>query len=123
MPAGNDGAVPFGSISITINSVAYIAENITPTKSDIVIQRRGATNLPTGAAFVAEFQTGSATLQLATSSTALPGTFGESDVNKFTADLFSIGSGTHQWAITRVGRTYAQADHFKVDIDFQKLVN
>ncbi len=123
MPAGNDGAVPFGSISITINSVAYIAENITPTKSDIVIQRRGATNLPTGAAFVADFQTGSATLQLATSSTALPGTFGESDVNKFTADLFSIGSGTHQWAITRVGRTYAQADHFKVDIDFQKLVN
>lgn len=123
MAAGNDGAVPYGSISITINSVAYIAENITSSKADQLIQRRGATGAPTGCAFVTDFNTGSATLQLATSSTAVPGTYGEVDTNKFTADLFSVGSGTHQWAVTKVGRPYAQLDHMKVDIEFQKLVN
>src|SRR5687767_1785857 len=120
MPALNDGSVPFGSTSITINGVAYVAENIRVNNPASVIERRDATNNPSGQATHKDFVTGSATLQLTASGTAVPQTAADSDVYVFTADL---GMGSMTWFLTSVGNMYAQGDARKVDIEFRKKIN
>jgi hypothetical protein len=70
----NDGAspIPYGSRVLTINSVAYVADQITVTRPTKKILRTNELDEPAGSIGVPDFETGSATLQLATGSTAIP---------------------------------------------------
>ena len=104
----NDGAIPYGSEVLTIDSVTYIAENLSFDNPSVVVQRRNEVNEPTGSFGVQDFVTGSATLQKATTGTAVPTpglTFTRSSV------VFTL---------TKVGEVLAQGDAMKFNIEFQR---
>ena len=115
--AWNDGSIPFGSVTLTINSVAYIAENVVVNRPTQTIQRRNAVNEPSGSVGVADFITGSATLQKASSSTALPIpglSFSYTEDATVGAETFKISS---------VSQPKSQGDAVKFNVEFVKIYN
>lgn len=114
--AYNDGNVPFGSQSVTIGGVAFIAESISPDVGGDVIERRGALGDPTGQVLIEGFTTGTAVLQLATTVT-VPPTFGA------TFTLTRNGGATYNVAINGIGDPEAQLDAKKVNINLRRLIN
>lgn len=115
--AWNDGSIPFGSVTLTINSVAYIAESYTPTRPTAVIERRNAVNEPSGSVGVADFVTGSAVLQKAATSTAMPTpgmTFQHTEDSTVGAETFYI---------TEVSQAKSQGEATKFNISFRKKYN
>lgn len=113
----NDGSLPYASKSLSINSVAYIAETIKLDNPSKVIERRNELGEPSGQVLVQDFSTGSATLQLATAATVLP-PLGAT----FTKDLTVAGSN-QTYIVARVSPAYAQEDATKVDIEFRLKIN
>lgn len=122
----NDGSLPTGSLVLTINSVAYVAEDISynPGNSQM-IERRDQLNEPSGCRYLKDFCDGTATLQLATSSTAIPPTASDSTnggVATFTG--VDIGEGTGvTYIVHQVGNVFRQGDIRKVNISFRKKIN
>ena len=104
----NDGAIPFGSEVLTINSVAYIAENVSYDNASVVVQRRNEVNEPSGSYGVQDFVTGSATLQKAATGTAVP-----TPGLTFTRDSVV-------YILTKVGEVLAQGDAMKFNIEFSR---
>src|SRR5262245_61490900 len=72
MPLINDGTVQYGARVLTINSVTYVDENHQATRPSTIIERRNELNEPSGQVAIADFVTGSASLQLATGATVTP---------------------------------------------------
>lgn len=108
----NDGSLPYGSVVLTINSVTYVAENITTTiPLGTTIERRDEIGEPSGQVLVKGFETGSATLQLATGSTATPAQF----------ETFTHNSKTY--IITEVSEPMQQDGENKVNISFRKKIS
>jgi len=107
----NDGSIPYGSVVLTINAVTYIAENFSIDRPTAQIDRRNELNEPTGSVGIAEFVTGSATLQMAASATATPPL----------GNTFAHESET--FYITQVGQVLAQGDAKKFTISFRKKIN
>lgn len=108
--AYNDGALPYGSRVLTIDSITYIAENFEFTRPTQSIQRRNQLNEPSGAVYVDDFATGNAILQLAAATTAIP-TTGQT----FTT---TVGSGSETFVLTEVGQPEAQGEAKKVNVNF-----
>jgi hypothetical protein len=104
----NDGTIPYGSEVLTINSVTYIAENVSFDNPSTVVQRRNEANEPTGSYGVQDFVTGSATLQKAATGTAVP-----TPGLTFTRDSVV-------YILTKVGEVLAQGDAMKFNIEFQR---
>lgn len=116
MPAYNDASLPYGSVVLSINSVNYVAENISFTTGSVVPEIFSEVGIPSGQVVIPTFASGSAQLQLATTSTAVP-TVGMT----FDEDL---GRGTaERWVITEVGRTYESQSINKVPISFREVIN
>lgn len=102
---------PVNTATVTINSVTYIAEDInydTPTAS---VYRRDANNVAADGYHHDEPITGSATLQLASTSTALPEKY----------DTFTLDSIT--WLVLGVGKSYTLGDFTKTPITFTKRLH
>ena len=113
----NDGSIPYGSPTLSINSVSYITESFEVNRPTQQIQRRNADNEPSGSVVIADFITGTATLQKITSSTALPLpglTFAYTD---------DSGVGAETYFITEVSQPRSQGDAVKFNISFQKKYN
>lgn len=106
----NSGTVQYGSQILTINSVTYVADNIEVTKSTNVIERTNELNEASGWVASTGFITGSATLQLAASGTAVP-TLGLT----FTLDTMTM-------VILEVGTPYSKDSDKKVTIGFRATV-
>ena len=104
----NDGSIPYGSEVLTINSVTYIAENVSFDNPSVVQQRRNEANEPTGSFGVQDFVTGSATLQKAATGTVVP-----TPGLTFTRDSVV-------YILTKVGEVLAQGDAMKFNIEFQR---
>lgn len=104
----NDGSIPYGSEVLTINSVTYIAENVSFDNPSVVQQRRNEVNEPTGSFGVQDFVTGSATLQKAATGTVVP-----TPGLTFTRDSVV-------YILTKVGEVLAQGDAMKFNIEFQR---
>lgn len=68
----NDGNMPYGSRVLTVNGNTYIADDFTINRPSNLVERPGEFGQPTGWVLVPTLPTGSATLQLATTSTPLP---------------------------------------------------
>ena len=110
MPYLTAATLPYGSRVLTINAVAYIANNYKVDRSGSLIERQTELGAPNGAVLVAEAATGSAQLQLATTSTALPAIGDE-----FTAD-------TVTYFLTQVGASEEARGFKTVDISFRQKI-
>lgn len=108
----NDGTVQYGSRVVTINAVAYVADNIEITRPTNIIERTQEAGEPSGWVAVPGFPTGTATLQLASGATVIP-TLGLT----FSTDF---GAGAETWAIVEVGQPEAKDAEKKVNITFRK---
>lgn len=114
----NDGTVPFGSRVLTINSVTYVAENFEVKEPTFNVERRNEINQPNGQYIDADFITGSATLQLATSSTAIP-----ANGDTFATKPRAADVSTTTFVLTEIGIPEEQGGIKKVPVQFRKKYN
>lgn len=114
----NDGTVPFGSRVLTINAVTYVAENFEVSEPTFKVERRDEINAPNGQYIGPDFINGSATLQLATSSTAIPALGDTFATKPRAADVANT-----TFAISEVGIPEEQGAIKKVPIKFVKKYN
>lgn len=115
MPVYEDGATG-GSVVVSINSVTYVADNISITAGGTHVPQYDETGLPDSGIVYPDFATGTATLQSATSSTAMP-TVGMT----FDEDL---GRGAaERWVLTEVGKAYENRGITKFNISFVEVIN
>lgn len=110
-----DGTQVFGvpDSPITIATVAYIAEDINITRPVQVTEIKDGDGAPIGQAHVPGNPTGTAKLQLASSSTAIP--------SAGTGATFTLD--TNEYYVTQVGEKYTQGAYAYVDISFVKKIN
>lgn len=110
IPYLTTATLPYGSRVLTIDSVAYIANNFSVSQSLNVIERTTELGAPNGAVGIRTARTGSAQLQLATVSTAIPEAGDE------------LGADSVTYFITEVSKP-EEAQGFKVvDISFRESV-
>jgi hypothetical protein len=121
MPIKSDGTTPSGSRVLTIpttTGASYIADNFNVEEPTQFLDNRDEKNEPNGGVLLEDFVTGSATLQLASSTTALPKNgdeFAEKiDPNDATATTFYL---------THVGKPESRDSLQKVQIQFRKKYN
>lgn len=115
MPQFNDQNVPFGSQVVTIGSSGYVAEGFSLSYPSAVAERFTEVGQPSGQVIVDSFATGSGTLQLATTISAVP-TVGST----FT---LTVQGATIGVAISEVGYVEANRDIKKVSINIRKRYN
>jgi hypothetical protein len=117
-PAGttNDGGLVFGSQVVTIDAVAYVAENISIDAPSTVIEQKDEYGVPSGQVIVEGFVTGTATLQLASSATVLPA-IGDA------FQITTIGGTAVYFLVSQVGQAFSQDAETKCNISFRKRIN
>ncbi len=117
-PAGtkNDGGLVFGSQVVTIDSVAYVAENISIDAPSTIIEQKDEYGVPSGQVIVEGFVTGTATLQIASSATALPA-IGDA------FQITTVGGVAVYFLISQVGQSFSQDAETKVNVSFRKRIN
>lgn len=116
MPAYNDLTVPFGSQVVTIGATAYVAENISYQEPSNIIERRDQVGAPSGQVVIAGFGNGSATLQHATTVTAVP-TVGA------TFTLTKNDGTTIGVVVSETSESQAQLDAHKTNVNFRRRYN
>lgn len=117
-----DGTGAFGiPADITINSVAYVIENVTPVFSTVTKQLMNKDGEVAKRRIISQPTEFTATLQLATDSTAVPTTAAVSSTTGTFTIPTEYGSGTA--VITQVSPKYTQEEFTKVDISFYKKIN
>jgi|GEM_PF-5826960 len=112
----NDGGMVINPQPVTINEVIYIIESIDVTTPTTVVESLDEDGLPNKQYLAKGFTTGSATLQLASSETALPPLLGS-----FTVTL--VGGGSLTFIISEVGQTWATNTETKVNIGIRLRIN
>jgi hypothetical protein len=112
----NDGGIPYGSQVLSINSVSYVAETIEFNQPTSTIERRNQLNVPSGAVYTDDFESGTALLQLANTNSLPPVKFDTFIV------LASVNNNVN-CVITEVGLPQARDQEKKVNISFRKLQN
>jgi len=113
----NDGSIPYGSPTLSAGGVSYITESFDVQRPTQKIPRRNGDNEPSGQVVIADFVTGTATLQKITSGTKLP----LNGVTFTYTDDATIGAET--FYIDDVSQPRGQADATKFQIAFTKLYN
>lgn len=106
----NDGSVVAGSRDLTIGAVVYATDDFKYDTNTNAILRTDKNQVPSGRKVTRGETTGTATLQLATTSTALPGLLAQ----------FTETEGVHY--ITHVGRAETKGGETKVPITFAKAI-
>lgn len=114
----DDGIPNFGSPTITINSVAYIANNISIERPTNTVERTDGNGRPIGQRTEPSFVTGSAELQLETGSTERP-----KGSDEFTYDTGRDEEGVETFYITDVSDAYTKGEEQVVSITFRKKIN
>jgi hypothetical protein len=110
IPYTTTTTLPYGSRVVTIGAVGYIANNFSTSQSLNVIERTDSLGAPNGAVGIRQANTGSAQLQLATSSTTIPSA----------GDVVTVDATGY--FLTEVSRP-EEAQGFKVvDISFRESV-
>lgn len=113
MPTYNDNNVPFGSQVITIGAVGFVAEQISLTVPTQITERRDEVGNPTGQVLIEQFNTGTATIQFATTLT-VPPTIGT------TFNLTRNGGATIGCVTSQVAEPETQFDSKKAQISFRR---
>ena len=113
----NDGTVQYGSRVLTINAVAYVADNISVNRPSKTIKRTNELGEPSGSVGVPDFVEGSATLQLATGSTVEP------PAGQTFAATFDSVIGAETFFVMSPGRVEQKDSEKKINITFIKKYN
>lgn len=110
-----DGTQKFGipDSPVTINAITYIAEDISITRPVKVVEISDSSGAPIGQTHVPGNPTGTAKLQFASSTTAVPA--GGTGLS-FTLEAV-------QYYVTQVGEKYTQGQYAYCDISFAKKIN
>jgi hypothetical protein len=96
---------------VTINSVTYIAEDVSVNHPMQTVEIKDANGIPIGQTLIPGNPTGTAKLQFATSSTPIPPR----------GQIFSLGGAS--WYVTSVGEKYTQGAYAYTDIGFNLKIN
>lgn len=111
----NEGTVQYGSKVLTIDAVAYVADNVTINRTSKTIPRTNEIDEPSGqVSYKGEPDTGTAQIQLASGSTAFP-----SQGDTFTIDL---GFASETYYITDISIPYVKDGETKVNITFRESI-
>jgi hypothetical protein len=128
----NDGTVQYGSLVLAIGAVAagspptigttvsYVADNVEISRPGKTIERTNEIDEPSGQLSYAGFVTGSATIQLATSSTLVPGLGRGFTLTVFDTDN-SGATDAEFFYIDSISTPYAKDGERKVNITFRKI--
>lgn len=111
-----DSDVAYGSLVLTFDSVAYVAEDIDWTQDSINIEQRNQVGIPAGQVNIEGFVSGTATLQLATAATAMP------VINGISAAVDLGRGGTKKYFITSVGKRFSHVGEIKIPISFKEYI-
>jgi hypothetical protein len=122
-PTYNDGTVQYGSKVLAIlkpdasSRGNYVADNINVNRPTKAVDRTNEIGEPSGSVGIRDFETGSATIQLASSTAKLP-------INGDTfAVTFDTDTGSETWFLTSIGTAYQKDGETKVNITFKKKQN
>lgn len=116
MATVNDGAIPFGTRVLTINTRAFVAESVDLTRPSQFVARYSNQNAPAGGVQTDDIPTGTATLQLS-STVATPPLLGETFSENFN------GAAAETWYVSDVGQPEEKGADKKVRISFRKKFN
>lgn len=109
-PVKTAATLPYGSEVLSIDSVNYIAEQLRVSQGSVSAERMDENGGPNGFALNKAARTGTATLQLATATTAIP----------LVGHQFTRDSVTY--VLTEVGEEQAQQGITTVPISFRELI-
>lgn len=109
-PVKTASTLPFGSEVLTIDTVTYIAENFRVSQGSVTAERMDEVGGPNGFALNKAARTGSATLQKATATTAIP-----SVGHTFTRDSVT-------YVLTEVGEEQANNGIHTIPVSFRENV-
>jgi len=111
----NDGNVPYGSYIVTVGSTSFVAENLNPSSSTTIIERRNSLSEPSGQVIIPDFESATMTLQRPATATALPA--------RGATALFPAGAGlAGTWYVSEVGASYEQGSDQKFSVTVRKSV-
>lgn len=113
----NDGTIQYATRVLTINSVAYVADSVSVNRPTKAIDRTNQLGEPSGSVGVADFVTGTATVQLAADDTVEP------ENGQTFASTFDATIGAETFYVTNVGRAESKDSEKKVTISFKKKYN
>lgn len=129
-PAYNDGSIPYGvttpagvvrawAISRVVSGTptvlgTYIVEASSLSRPANIVRRKNQVNEPTGSIGQNDFPTGTATVQIATTSASylIPG--------DYFSDTFSTEIGAESFIVTHADQPETQADYKKQTLQFIK---
>lgn len=114
----NDGNLPYGSRIIQLTGSGngtYVAENIEITRPTTQLPRSNELGNPNGAVYIRTWNTGTATLQLATTASVVPA------VGNTFATTWS--GSAERFVITQVGQPESSTTDKKVNISFTEIIN
>lgn len=114
MPVYNDGTLPYGSQTLNINAVVYVAESFEVNESSSTIERMDETGDPSGQVTVPGFTTGSALIQL-----------DNAEVAPLIGDTFigTVRGANANFYVSEVGIPESQGEAKKVNISFRLRYN
>ena len=114
MPVYNDGTIPFGSQTLNINAIVYVAESFEVNEPSATIERMDETGDPSGWVAVPGFVTGTALIQL-----------DNAEVAPLIGDTFVgvVRGANSNFAVTEVGIPESQGEAKKVNISFRLRYN
>ena len=108
-----DGLQPYGTFVMTIGSLGFVAESASLNTPAQVVETKNQIGEPNGLIGIPGFVSGSASVQLATTSYPIP-TLGA----LFTYAFFSGTVCTYM--ISNVGHALSQSDVIKINVEFRK---
>lgn len=111
----SDGNVPFGSQVVVINGTDYVAEEIEFEEKSTAIYRRNEINVPNGGVYISDLIKGKMTLQLASTSTAIP-------ENQSIVTMQFRGAD-QQFVITNVSQPQKQDEIHKIKMEITEVLN
>lgn len=114
-----DNSVPYGSRTVTFSRAAvslgsYVAEQISVNRPANVLKRKNEVGNPNGAVGQEDFVTGSATVQLADSTSK------QLRVGDTFPAIFDTDLGSENYWITSADQPESQSDYKKQSVQFQK---
>lgn len=114
IPYLTTATLPYGSRVVTISAVGYIANSFSTSSSLQVIDRQDTLGAPNGAIGIRQPITGSANLQLASTSTGIP-----DPGDEFSATIDSVAI---TFFVTERGLPESQNGFKMVDISFREAI-
>jgi hypothetical protein len=112
----NPNSIPYGSRILTINSVAYIANNFRVNNDADILERKTELGAPNGFIMLRKPYTGTAELQLANTAIAFP------NISLTFSAFVSAENANLNFAISGTGNPEVQDQIKLCDITFREVI-